>query len=132
MTCLVIYFHRLTMHPLPPQETIVTVFLPVGPFGTRSLCDHAVWQGRRQGVPTEQDPRIIRHQFRGRPIRNWLACRADHAGELDHLGHSGPSVGRCSVKTIQQVITGEIFVAPDLKLMQESKDQVAAAAEKTV
>ncbi|KAB5533498.1 voltage-dependent anion channel [Coniochaeta sp. 2T2.1] len=33
MTCLVIYFHRLTMHHLPPREVIVSVFLPVAPLG---------------------------------------------------------------------------------------------------
>jgi tellurite resistance protein TehA-like permease len=33
MTCLVIYFHCLTMHHLPPPEVIVSVFLPVAPLG---------------------------------------------------------------------------------------------------
>lgn len=28
-----IYFHRLTIHKLPPQEVIVSVFLPLGPLG---------------------------------------------------------------------------------------------------
>lgn len=28
-----IYFHRLIIHRLPPQEVIVSVFLPIGPFG---------------------------------------------------------------------------------------------------
>ena len=30
---LVIYFHRLTIHSLPPREVIVSVFLPLGPLG---------------------------------------------------------------------------------------------------
>lgn len=30
---MVIYFHRLTMHALPPREVIVSVFLPLGPLG---------------------------------------------------------------------------------------------------
>ncbi|KAF2138781.1 uncharacterized protein K452DRAFT_233711 [Aplosporella prunicola CBS 121167] len=30
---LVIYFHRLAMHKLPPREVIVSVFLPLGPLG---------------------------------------------------------------------------------------------------
>ncbi|KAM4056753.1 voltage-dependent anion channel domain-containing protein [Hirsutella rhossiliensis] len=30
---LALYFHRLTVHSLPPREAIVSVFLPVGPFG---------------------------------------------------------------------------------------------------
>ena len=30
---LVIYFQRLTLHHLPPRETIVSVFLPLGIFG---------------------------------------------------------------------------------------------------
>lgn len=30
---LVIYFHRLTVHQLPSQEVIVSVFLPLGPLG---------------------------------------------------------------------------------------------------
>lgn len=30
---LVIYFHRLCMHSLPPREAIVSVFLPVGSLG---------------------------------------------------------------------------------------------------
>ncbi|KAF2279962.1 C4-dicarboxylate transporter/malic acid transport protein [Westerdykella ornata] len=33
LAVLVIYFHRLTMHSLPPQEAIVSVFLPLGPLG---------------------------------------------------------------------------------------------------
>lgn len=28
-----LYFHRLTIHSLPPREVIVSVFLPVGPLG---------------------------------------------------------------------------------------------------
>jgi tellurite resistance protein TehA-like permease len=30
---LALYFHRLTVHSLPPREAIVSVFLPVGPLG---------------------------------------------------------------------------------------------------
>ncbi|KAF2873669.1 voltage-dependent anion channel [Massariosphaeria phaeospora] len=30
---IVIYFHRLAVHKLPPQEVIVSVFLPIGPLG---------------------------------------------------------------------------------------------------
>ena len=30
---MVIYFHRLAVHKLPPQEVIVSVFLPLGPMG---------------------------------------------------------------------------------------------------
>jgi tellurite resistance protein TehA-like permease len=30
---LALYFHRLTVHSLPPKEVIVSVFLPVGPLG---------------------------------------------------------------------------------------------------
>ena len=33
MMVLVMYFHRLTMHRLPPREVIVSVFLPLGPLG---------------------------------------------------------------------------------------------------
>jgi C4-dicarboxylate transporter/malic acid transport protein len=33
MMTLTIYFHRLTMHALPPREVIVSVFLPLGPMG---------------------------------------------------------------------------------------------------
>ena len=33
MSVLVIYFHRLTVHHLPPREVIVSVFLPLGPLG---------------------------------------------------------------------------------------------------
>lgn len=33
MMTLGIYFHRLTVHKLPPQEVIVSVFLPLGPLG---------------------------------------------------------------------------------------------------
>ena len=33
MFTMVIYFHRLTMHSLPPREVIVSVFLPLGPIG---------------------------------------------------------------------------------------------------
>ncbi|TFB03413.1 Sulfite efflux pump SSU1 [Trichoderma ghanense] len=30
---LALYFHRLTIHSLPPRDVIVSVFLPVGPLG---------------------------------------------------------------------------------------------------
>ena len=33
MVVLVMYFHRLTVHKLPPREVIVSVFLPLGPVG---------------------------------------------------------------------------------------------------
>lgn len=33
LVVLTIYFHRLTIHKLPPQEVIVSVFLPLGPLG---------------------------------------------------------------------------------------------------
>ena len=33
MLVLVMYFHRLTIHKLPPREVIVSVFLPLGPLG---------------------------------------------------------------------------------------------------
>lgn len=33
MVILVMYFHRLTVHRLPPREVIVSVFLPLGPLG---------------------------------------------------------------------------------------------------
>ncbi|KAF4543870.1 C4-dicarboxylate transporter malic acid transport protein [Lasiodiplodia theobromae] len=32
-----VYFHRLTMHKLPPREVIITVFMPVGPLGQASF-----------------------------------------------------------------------------------------------
>jgi tellurite resistance protein TehA-like permease len=33
MVVLVMYFHRLTIHKLPPREVVVSVFLPLGPLG---------------------------------------------------------------------------------------------------
>lgn len=33
MFTLVLYFQRLTVYKLPPQEVIVSVFLPLGPLG---------------------------------------------------------------------------------------------------
>ena len=39
MFTLVLYFQRLTMHSLPPQEVIVSVFLPLGPLG-QGVCEH--------------------------------------------------------------------------------------------
>lgn len=38
MFTMVIYFHRLTMHRLPPREVIVSVFLPLGPLGQGSFA----------------------------------------------------------------------------------------------
>lgn len=35
---LVIYFHRLAIYKLPPPEAIVSVFLPLGPFGQGGLA----------------------------------------------------------------------------------------------
>ena len=33
MVIMTMYFHRLTVHELPPREVIVSVFLPLGPLG---------------------------------------------------------------------------------------------------
>lgn len=33
LTCLVIFFQRLSMHSLPPPEAIVSMFLPIAPLG---------------------------------------------------------------------------------------------------
>lgn len=33
LVIMAIYFHRLAIHKLPPQEVIVSVFLPLGPMG---------------------------------------------------------------------------------------------------
>lgn len=33
LVVMTIYFHRLAIHNLPPQEVIVSVFLPLGPMG---------------------------------------------------------------------------------------------------
>lgn len=33
MMILVIYFQRLALHKLPPREVMVSVFIPIGPFG---------------------------------------------------------------------------------------------------
>ncbi|KAH8725831.1 voltage-dependent anion channel [Phaeosphaeriaceae sp. PMI808] len=33
LVVMTIYFHRLAVHKLPPQEAIVSVFLPLGPMG---------------------------------------------------------------------------------------------------
>lgn len=33
MMTMTLYFHRLTMHNIPPREVIVSVFLPLGPLG---------------------------------------------------------------------------------------------------
>ena len=38
MVVLVMYFHRLTIHRLPPREVIVSVFLPLGPLGQGSYA----------------------------------------------------------------------------------------------
>ena len=38
MVLLVMYFHRLAIHNLPPQEVIVSVFLPLGPLGQGSFA----------------------------------------------------------------------------------------------
>ncbi|KAJ9606465.1 Plasma membrane sulfite pump involved in sulfite metabolism [Cladophialophora chaetospira] len=38
MVVLVMYFHRLTVHSLPPREVIVSVFLPLGPLGQGSFA----------------------------------------------------------------------------------------------
>ena len=38
MVVLTMYFHRLTVHKLPPREVIVSVFLPLGPLGQGSFA----------------------------------------------------------------------------------------------
>lgn len=38
MMVLGMYFHRLTIHKLPPKEVIVSVFLPLGPLGQGSFA----------------------------------------------------------------------------------------------
>jgi tellurite resistance protein TehA-like permease len=48
MFTLVIYFHRPTMHRLPPREVIVSVFLPLGPIGQGALGSCS-WGGTAGG-----------------------------------------------------------------------------------
>ena len=38
MVVMTMYFHRLTVHKLPPREVIVSVFLPLGPLGQGSFA----------------------------------------------------------------------------------------------
>jgi tellurite resistance protein TehA-like permease len=38
ISILAIYFHRLTVHHLPPREVIVSVFLPLGPLSQSSYA----------------------------------------------------------------------------------------------
>ena len=38
MFTMCMYFHRLTMHAIPPREVIVSVFLPLGPLGQGSFA----------------------------------------------------------------------------------------------
>ena len=66
MAVLVIYFHRLAIHKLPPREVIVSVFLPLGPLG----------QG---GFGIMQLGKVARTLF---PITGTLSATATHAGDI--------------------------------------------------
>jgi tellurite resistance protein TehA-like permease len=52
ISILVIYFHRLTVHHLPPREVIVSVFLPLGPLGQGSFAIMQLGKVAMQVFPT--------------------------------------------------------------------------------
>ena len=91
---LVIYFHRLLIHKLPPREVVVSVLLPLGPFGqgafgqvlslhshiqvlTKFLKNYAAWQGCEGSIPKGWFPLPI-------GWRSVLCCR-NHA-RSHHVG----------------------------------------------
>lgn len=51
MVVLVMYFHRLTVHKLPPREVIVSVFLPLGPLGQGSFAIMQLGKVAKQVFP---------------------------------------------------------------------------------
>lgn len=69
MVVLVIYFHRLTVHKLPPREVIVSVFLPLGPLG----------QG---GFGVMQLGKVAMQVF---PVTKSLSAAAGNAGEVLYI-----------------------------------------------
>ena len=66
MAVLVIYFHRLTIHKLPPREVIVSVFLPLGPLG-------------QAGFVIMQLGKVSLEIF---PVTHTLGAANGHAGEV--------------------------------------------------
>lgn len=52
MVVLVMYFHRLTVHKLPPRELIVSVFLPLGPVGQGGFAIQQLGKVARDIFPT--------------------------------------------------------------------------------
>jgi len=52
MVTLVIYFHRLTIHKLPPREVVVSVFLPLGPIGQGSFAIMQLGKVAKKVFPT--------------------------------------------------------------------------------
>jgi tellurite resistance protein TehA-like permease len=52
MVVLVMYFHRLTIHRLPPREVIVSVFLPLGPLGQGGFAILQLGKVARDLFPT--------------------------------------------------------------------------------
>lgn len=51
---LALYFHRLTVHDLPPREVIVSVFLPVGPLGQGGFGIQQLGKVALQRLPDTQ------------------------------------------------------------------------------
>lgn len=51
LAVLVIYFHRLTVHKLPPREVIVSVFLPLGPLGQGGFAAMQLGKVARAAFP---------------------------------------------------------------------------------
>lgn len=52
MVVLVMYFHRLSVHKLPPREVIVSVFLPLGPVGMGGYAIQQLGKVARDIFPT--------------------------------------------------------------------------------
>ena len=66
MAILVMYFHRLIVHKLPPREVIVSVFLPLGPLG----------QG---GFAIMQRGKVAMKTF---PVTGTLGQKTTNSGEI--------------------------------------------------
>ncbi|KAF5026838.1 hypothetical protein F66182_1032 [Fusarium sp. NRRL 66182] len=48
---LALYFHRLTIHSIPPKEVIISVFLPIGPLGQGGYGIQQLGKVAMQSIP---------------------------------------------------------------------------------
>lgn len=114
MTVLVLYYHRLAVHKLPPREIIVSSFLPLGPLGFGGYTyDVLIASTASRKIANVRQHCISRQSLshtaaqnkhdtsarRSRPLRARSSCGAHYVGFRSRLAGTS-SDHHCQVSAV--------------------------------